>query len=193
LSASKFPISVRTRGGQTIVDVEYGLARHGLTHVVLRSSTRRAPHTANDHWPTGLGWSIDARLRSERATKGRVLAIWQDNPRPRTPVAALCWHLHESGPIYIFDAGCIDQVRDDEKIYMGFLLLCLRQIAGHRLIDRNKDVLRWSLVPFVRAPRSDQVALRRAAQERAERYGFTAFTGKRPAWTTRWWLGERRF
>lgn len=82
-------------------------------------------------------------------------------------------------------------MQENEALYMSLLLLCLRQIAAHSSIGRNADTLRWSLAPFARAPRADQPAFRRTAQQRAERLRFTAFAGKRPAWTRGWWLGER--
>jgi hypothetical protein len=188
-----FPIKVGGHGGETAAEIEFGLTRRGLPRAVLRSSATLAPNMRHDHWPAGLGWSIDERLRSDGALKGRVLAIWQDAAAAKTPVAALCWHLHASGPLYVLDAGCADAVLDDEPLYMALLLLCLRQIAGHRLIARDQDRLRWSLVAFDRAPRADQAAFRRAGQQRAERLGFRVFAGKRPAWTKGWWLGEHSF
>ena len=148
---------------------------------------------SHDYWPTGLGWSIDIGLRRNRELKGRVLAIWQDTAHSKTPIAVLCWHLHDSGPLYIFDGGCIDDVEDESR-YMSILFLCLRQIAGHRAIDRDEDTLRWSLAHLDRAPRRDQSTFRRAAQERAQRFGFATFQGsRRPGWTQGWWLGERAF
>lgn len=191
---SPFPLGVTKSRGQTSVDVEHGLTARGFPAAVLRSSAQQVPRAPHDHWPTGLGWSIDDRLRSAGADKGRVLAIWQDQPDSKTPIAAICWHLHDSGPLYVLDAGVADVVDDhDAPVYMALLFLCLRQIAGHRLIKRNRDVLRWTLVHLARAPSSDRASFRRAIQTRAQVLAFETFDRQRPQWTRGWWLAERDF
>lgn len=170
--------------------MESELTRLGLPGLVLRSSDRRAPLISGKRWPTGVRWSIDGRLRSQGARKGRVLAIWQGDQ-----VVAICsWHLHETGPPVIFELACREDLEDaPARRAAGALLLCLRQIAGSRALRRDSSALRWADPALDRIPdREERNTVRHAVRERATTLRFEPLR-PRPKWVAKLWIVERRF
>jgi hypothetical protein len=170
--------------------VESELSRLGLPGMVLTSSDRRAPLISGRRWPDGLKWSIDDRLRSEGARKGRVLAVWQGDQ----VIAACSWHLHETGPPVIFDLGFREDL--DEAVAKRAaiaLMLCLRQIAGAPAIRRDTASLRWADRPLDRvADRNERSRMRTAVRTRAVSLGFEPLR-PRPKWLAKRWVMVRRF
>src|SRR4051794_6196400 len=150
--------------------------------MVLKSSDRDAPLVDPARLPDGLGWSIDDRLRSAGAAKGRVIGIWQG----ATLVAACAWHLHESGPPVIFDLGCrVDLPKAQADRGRMALLACLRDIA--EALGRDTDSLRWCDWPLDRIPdRDDKKRIRGAVRKRAGDLKFDRLR-PRPKWLKGRW------
>jgi hypothetical protein len=172
------------------VSVEAALERFGLPGMRLLSSDRQAPAVDGRRWPQGLRWSIDDRLASEGARKGRVLAIWQG----QQCVGACAWHLHTEGPPVIFDLGCRDDLSEAAAARARLaLMLCLRQIAAAREFGRDTSTLRWADRPLDRIPdRDERARTRQAVRRRAEDLQFTRMQ-TRPKWLRGHWARERRF
>lgn len=188
-----FAIGVRAagRGGNaSSISVESELARLGLAGLVLRSSDRRAPLISGERWPTGARWSIDDRLRSQGARKGRVLAIWQGDQG----IAACSWHLHATGPPVIFDLACREDLDESvAKPAASALMLCLRQIAGASALRRDTGSLRWADPALARISDRDECnRVRHAVRARAAALGFKPLR-PRPKWLAKSWVVERRF
>jgi len=186
-----FGVQLRTgAGGSTTFSVESELSRLGLPGHVLRSSDRRAPLINGTRWPPGIRWSIDDRLRSQGARKGRVLAIWQNDQ----VLAACSWHLPDSGPAVILDLACRDDLDSTTaKLLATALLLCLRQIAGVSAHGRDTDTLRWTNSALKRVPNhKERKQALHAARTRAEDLGFEPMRS-RPKWIKKDWAVERRF
>lgn len=177
-------------GSASTVSVEAELTGLGLPGLVLRSSDRRAPLVPGRRWPLGVRWSIDDRLRSQGARKGRVLAIWQGDQ----VVAACSWHLHKSGPPVILDMGHREDLDEAvAKTAASVLLLCLRQIAGASGLGRDTSTLRWADPALDRIPdREERNRVRHAVRARAEALGFKPLR-PRPQWLAKSWVTERRF
>jgi hypothetical protein len=172
------------------ISVESELTRLGLPGFVLRSSDRKAPLVSGKRWPPGVLWSIEDRLRSEGARKGRVLAVWQGDQ-----VVAVCaWHLHESGPPVIFDVACrVDLEKPLAERAANALLLCLRQIAGASGVNRDTSTLRWAERPLDRiANREERNRARHAVRARAEALEFNMLR-PRPKWVDKGWAAQRQF
>lgn len=177
-------------GAASAISVESELTRLGLPGLVLRSSGRRAPNISDARWPLGLPWSIQDRLRSDGARKGRVLAIWQGDQ-----VVAVCaWHLHRTGPPVIFDLACRDDLPDPfAERAAGALLLCLRAIAGASPLARDTSTLRWTDCDLDRYPdRAKRNQVRGAVRARADNLGFRPFR-PRPKWLAGAWVTELSF
>ena len=177
-------------GMASAISVESELTRLGLPGLVLRSSGRQAPNISDSRWPLGVPWSIQDRLRSDVARKGRVLVIWQ-----RDQVVAVCaWHLHESGPPVIFDLGCREDLPDPfAERAAGALLLCLRAIAGTSRLGRDTSRLRWTDCALDRYPdRAERNRVRRAVRARAEDLDFRPLR-PRPKWLAGAWVTELSF
>ena len=186
-----FPITIK-RGkstDQTRIHVDKPLDRLGLPGMSLKSSGVRAPLTDHARLPDGLGGSIDDRLRRTGTTKGRVLAIWQGDQ----VVAACAWHLHESGPIVIFDLGCrTDLDTSAANRARTALLLCLRDIADE--LGRGTDILRWTDLPTERLPgKRERARVRGAIRQRADDLGFQRNPSPRPKWLRKKWAKDRKF
>lgn len=177
-------------GKDSKISVEADLTRLGLPGLVLRSSDRRAPRIPDSRWPAGLRWSIEDRLRSQGARKGRVLAIWQGDQ----VVAACAWHLHKSGPPVIFDLGCRQDLdRPIAEMAATALLLCLRRIADASALHRDTSTLRWADRALDRIPdRGGRNRVRHAVHARAQALGFQPLR-PRPKWVAKRWVTERRF
>ena len=182
--------SAGSRRKAITISVESDLARLGLPGLVLRSSDRRVPLISGERWPTEVLWSIEDRLRSQGARKGRVLAIWQRNQ----PVAVCTWHLHETGPPVIFDLACREDLQEPvTKLAANALLLCLRQIAGASGMSRDTSTLRWAERPLDRiGNREERNRARHAVRARAEALGFKQLR-PRPKWVDKGWVTERHF
>lgn len=182
--------SAGSRRKTSTISVESDLTRLGLQGMVLRSSDRRAPLISGKRWPPEVLWSIEDRLRSHGARKGRVLAIWQRDQ----PVAVCTWHLHESGPPVIFDLACREDLEEPvAKLAANALLLCLRQIAGASGVGRDTSTLRWAERPLDRiGNREERNRARHAVRGRAEALGFKLLR-PRPKWVDKGWVAERSF
>ena len=192
LPLPSFPVRVGKSRKSTNASIAYGLSGQGHPRLIIRSSDVMAPVLRSADWPTGLVWSINDRLRSQGAAKGRVLALWNDSLGKPTPVAVLCWHLPEHGPVAILDAGHALRSGQPGADLVKYLVLCLRDIARHQNCRRDPDTLQWSLIAFDRAPHRERVAFRRAGVERAKGFKFRKVASK-PAWARGAWLGELRF
>lgn len=177
-------------GKESSISVEAPLDKFGLPGLVLKASRNRAPNVTGSRWPDGLAWSITDRLRNDGARKGRVLAIWQGDQ----VVAACAWHLHDSGPLVIFDLGCrTDVTRTTADRAATALLLCLRAIADAPGISRGANALRWSDRPLDRiASKSERNRARQAVRQRAATLAFTPLR-PRPKWWKGRWAVERIF
>lgn len=117
---------------------------------------------------------VQDRLERAGARKGRVLAIWQNE----IVVAACAWHLEDKAPLEIFDLGCrADLPAKEAKWARAALLLCLRDIAEHRNVARNPDLLRWSHLPLKRhpGPLTEIQSFRGEIRSRADELGFVKF------------------
>ena len=183
-----FTIHVRGSGTDSNVGVDAPLDKFGLVGMTLRSSRVRAPNIEGKRWPAALSWMIEDRLRSAGARKGRVLAVWQ-----RDQVVAACsWHLHESGPIVIFDLGCrTDLSKEKAQRARTALLACLRDIA--ETLGRSRDELRWTDRPLDRMDdREQRKRAKQAVRQRAIDLTFEPLR-PRPKWLRREWVLARRF
>lgn len=185
-----FTIHVSTSGpeGDAKVSVEVPLAAFGLPGMTLRSSRNRAPNIEGTRWPEELAWTIKDRLRGTGARKGRILAIWQRDQI----VAACCWHLHETGPLVVFDLGCRTDVGKAvaDKARTA-LLLCLRDIAD--TLGRSSDELRWTNSPLDHMPDSaERKRAKGAVRARARDLKFGPLR-PRPKWVRNAWVAVRRF
>jgi len=180
----------RGKGGgrSTVVTVEEALEKFGLPGLVLRSSGHKPPLPGGTRWPEGLVWTIEERLKSQGAAKGRALGIWQGDQL----VAICAWHLHESGPPVIFDLGCrTDLPPQVAKKAEHAVLLCLRAIAG--ALARDTETLRWTDRPLERmADQSARAVARSAVRGRAKALKFLP-SRPRPKWLANRWVVERRF
>jgi len=178
-------------GKDSAISVESELTRLGLPGLVLRSSDRKAPVFSDHRWPPGVRRSIDDRLRSMGARKGRVLAVWQGDQ----VIAACSWHLHESGPPVILDLGCREDLdKPVAELAAAVLLLCLRQIAGASGLGRDTSTLRWADIALDRIipDREERKRVRQAVRERAQDLAFKPLR-PRPKWLAKGWAAERRF
>lgn len=184
------PVRATREGAQSSVSVETPLDDFGLRGLVLRSSDRQAPNIADTDtgWPEGLAWTVQDRLRSQGAKKGRVLAVWDGD----TIVAVCSWHLHETGPPVIFDLGSSTGVdRAVAQAAEAVLLLCLREIASR--LGRDTESLRWTDRPLERmSDRETTRTTKGSVRERAKALGFEPLR-PRPKWLKGRWVTERRF
>ncbi len=140
------------------------------------------------------------RLRNGGDEKGRVLAIWQELPGAvPVPLAALAWHAHDTGPLYVFDLGYSDVLDADiGRQLMAILLDALLQAAAHRnapVAAEWRSRLRWSQVALSHAPHRERARFRRENLRRALALRFTKYQPPPDAarWTKGAWLGERVF
>jgi hypothetical protein len=200
-SRSAYNVKVAIKSGEVVVEVDRGLTGAGHPHLFLRSS-RSAAAVVSDagSWPVGLAWSVTDRLRNGGDEKGRVLAIWQElRGRPPVPVAALAWHAHESGPLYVLDAGCADAVTASVGRFLTVLLHdALLEAAAHRnspVAPEWQRTLRWSQVALSHAPHRRRQQYRRENLRRAVSMGFSRHRPPplAPHWASGAWLGERAF
>ncbi len=178
-------------GRESAISVERELGSFGLVGMVLKSSDRQAPLIAGERWPDGVRLSTDDRLRRDGAKKGRVLAVWQGQQ-----VMAVCsWHLHESGPAVIFDLAVRNDVsRGIAALTREALLLCLRDIAGARGLNRDTLSLRWADRALDHLATDAQLRnrLRGLIRARAADLDFKPLR-PRPKWLKSGWVSERRF
>lgn len=196
-----YNLKVAVKGGETLAHVNHGLTGVGHPHLFLRDSASAAPMLADDGvWPVGLPWSIADRLRNGADEKGRVFGIWQELPdHDPVPVAALAWHAHGTGPLYIYDIGHSAAVTDDAgRRFVAILLDALLEAAAHPKSPVAKEwqrQLRWSQVAINHAPHGDRSGHRRENLRRALALGFGKYQPPPApgAWTKGAWLGERTF
>ena len=171
-------------GRNSKVRVRSTLERFNLSGMELAASSApdRAPHVEPGRLPDGLGWSIDDRLRHTGTQKGRVLAIWQGE----TLVAACTWHLHDTGPLVIFDLGAhIDLPAQQQRRVCTALLACMRDIA--QKLGRTPNELRWSDRPLDRVPNPRQRNHYRAeVRARAKAMQFVPLRPRPKFWRGRW-------
>lgn len=151
-------------------------------------------------WPAGLPWSITDRLRNGGDEKGRVLAVWQELPgKAPVPLAALAWHAHGAGPLYVFDVGHADVLAVEVGRRLTAILLdALLQAAAHPeapVAAEWRRRLRWSQIALAHAPHRERGRYRRENLRRALALSFTKYEPPPAAarWTKGAWLGERRF
>lgn len=195
-----YNIKVTVKRGEMRVSVDHGLTGGGHPHLYLRSSASSAPVLTERAWPMGLAWSVTDRLRNGGDEKGRVLAIWQELPeKAPVPLAALAWHAHGTGPLYVFDIGNA-QVLDLEigRQLTIVLLDALLQAAAHPkapVAAEWQRRLRWSQAALAHAPHRERVRYRRENLRRAHALAFTKYEPPPAAarWTKGAWLGERKF
>lgn len=197
---SSFHLKVSAVKGEMKVTVDHGLSRSGYPGLYLRSSVSAAPVLDEAHWPLGLPWCVADRLRGRGASKGRVLAVWQElGGRDPVPVAAAAWHAHETGPLYVFDLGHSSDVqREVGELLENVLLDALLEAARHHKAPVHRDwhgQLRWSQIALARVGPSERNDYRRANLGRAKTLGFTKYVPPPLAaeWTKGAWLGVRRF
>lgn len=199
--ASAYNVKVTVRSGEMTVDVDCGLTGLGHPHLFLRSSRSQAGLLPDPGpWPVGLPWSIADRLRNGGDEKGRVLAVWQERPGcAPVPVAALAWHAHETGPLYVLDAGHTSAI--DASVGRDLTMLLLHALVesaarpGASVAGDWRRVLRWSQVALKHAPHRDRQAYRRANLRRALELQFGRYQPPPsvPKWARGAWLGERGF
>jgi hypothetical protein len=198
---SGYNIKVAVRGQEMHLEVDHGLTGSGHPHLFLRSSASSAPVLADGGpWPVGLPWSVTDRLRNGGDEKGRVLAIWQELPGDAlVPLAALAWHAHGTGPLYVFDLGHSDALEIDIGRQLTAILLdALLQAAAHRnapVAPEWRSRLRWSQVALAHAPHRERARFCRENLRRALALRFTKYQPPPAAahWTKGAWLGERTF
>jgi hypothetical protein len=189
----RFGFSVHASAGgidnDTKIRVDASLDQFGLPGLTLRSSSVKAPNIAGLRWPAGLAWTIEDRLAGTGARKGRILAVWQSGQ-----VVGVCaWHVHDRGPLTIFDLGCRNDVSkaDADRIRTA-LIQCLRDIAEIPELRRTGDQLYWTDLPLRRMP--DDQARKKAKHEvrqRADGLKFEALS-PRPKWLKGEWAAVRR-
>lgn len=195
-----YNIKVSVKRAEMYVSVDYGLTGASHPHLYLRSSASSAPVLNERGWPTGLAWSVTDRLRNGGDEKGRVLAIWQELPdKAPVPLAALAWHAHNTGPLYVFDIGHTDvlDVAVGRRL-TAILLDALLQAASHPeapVASEWRRRLRWSQAALAHAPHRERGRYRRENLRRALALSFTKYEPPPAAarWTKGAWLGERRF
>ncbi len=195
-----YNIKVVVRRGEMYLSVDHGLTGAGHPHLFLRSSASSAPVLDERTWPAGLPWSVTDRLRNGGDEKGRVLGIWQELPRAApVPLAALAWHAHGTGPLYVFDLGHADvlDVAVGRRL-TAILLDALLQAAAHPdapIAAEWRRMLRWSQAALAHAPHRERGRYRRENLRRALALSFTKYEPP-PAvarWTKGAWLGEQGF
>jgi len=193
-------VKVTVRRGEMHLAVDYGLTGAGHPHLFLRSSTSSAPVLDESSWPVGLPWGVTDRLRGGGDEKGRVVGVWQELPGAApVPLAALAWHAHGTGPLYVFDLGYSDAVDGDVGRRLTAILLdALLQAAAHPdapVAAEWRSRLRWSQVALAHAPHRERGRYRRENLRRALALAFTRYEPPPAAarWTKGAWLGERTF
>ncbi|MEJ7567444.1 MAG: hypothetical protein WKF41_04180 [Gaiellaceae bacterium] len=171
------------------IRVDAPLDRFGLPGLTLRSSSVKAPNIEGTRWPPELAWAITDRLAGAGARKGRILAVWQSGQ----VVAACVWHVHERGPLTIFDLGCRNDVKKDADRMRTALLACLRDIAEVPELHRTTDQLYWTDLPLDRMPDKEQ--RKQAKHEVRQRAASLKFgpLSPRPRWLKGEWAAVRRF
>lgn len=188
MGAFGFSIQIRGAGTSREVGVDTPLDQFELKGFTLRSSRNKAPNIEGKRWPLGLHWMVMDRLRSQGARKGRVLAVWYQDQ----VVAACTWHLHEDGPLVIFDLGCRNDLpKEKADRARTALLLCLRGVA--EALGRSTRELRWSDVPLERmSDKKGRERARNAVRQRAAELQFGPLR-PRPKWLRNKWAVRRRF
>jgi hypothetical protein len=192
---------VTVQKGTMKVNLDCGLTGAGHPYLFLRASSSSAPALADPGtWPTGLPWSVTDRLRNGGDEKGRVLAVWQELPSHQpVPLAVLAWHAHDTGPLYVFDAGHSDALAPKVgRELIALLLDALLEVAAHPkacVASEWQDQLRWSQVALKHAPHRERPDYRRNNLRRALALSFTKHQPPPVAadWTKGAWLGERAF
>jgi hypothetical protein len=198
---SGYNIKVAVKRNEMHLEVDHGLTGSGHPHLFLRSSASSAAVLPDPGpWPIGLPWSVTDRLRNGGDEKGRVLAIWQELPGAApVPLAALAWHVHGTGPLYVFDLGHSDTLDADiGRRLTAVLLDALLQAALHRnapVAPEWRGRLRWSQVALAHAPHRVRTRFRRENLRRALAWRFVRYQPPPVAarWTKGAWLGERTF
>lgn len=188
MGAFGFTIHIGGTGTSSEVGVDAPLDQFELPGFTLRSSRNKAPNIEGRRWPLALDWMVLDRLRTQGARKGRVLAIWY-----RGEVVAACtWHLHEHGPLFIFDLGCRNDLpKEKSDRARTALLLCLRDIA--EALGRSTRELRWSDEPLSRmSTKKERERARNAVRQRAADLHFEPLR-PRPKWLRKKWAVCRRF
>jgi hypothetical protein len=198
---SGYSVKVAVRRKEMHLEVDHGLTGSGHPHLFLRSSASRAPVLpGSGAWPLGLPWAVTDRLRNGGDEKGRVLAIWQELPRSEpVPLAALAWHAHGTGPLYVFDLGHSEAIDAHAgRLLTGVLLDALLQAAAHPnapVASQWQGRLRWSQATLAHAPHRERGRYQRENLRRAIELGYTKHQPPpiAAAWTKGSWLGERTF
>lgn len=196
-----YNIKVTVKHKEMHLEVDYGLTGSGHPHLFLRSSTSSAPVLPDPGpWPVGIPWSVTDRLRNGGDEKGRVLAIWQEPPGVApVPLATLAWHVHGTGPLYVFDLGHTEALTVDVGRQLTAILLdALLRAAAHPdapVAREWRSRLRWSQVALAHAPHHERGRFRRENLRRALSGRFVKYQPPpAPArWTKGAWLGERTF
>jgi hypothetical protein len=196
-----YNVRVALRAGEMEVRIDHGLTAAGHPHLFLRASSSAAPALPDgDPWSPGLAWSISDRLSNGGDAKGRVLAIWQELPGfDPVPLAVLAWHAHETGPLYILDAGWSGVLTGElGRELTAVLLDALLEAAAHGSSPVSSAwwrQLRWSQVALERSPHRQRSLYQRENLRRALELQVTKHSPPpaAAAWTKKSWLGERSF
>lgn len=195
-----YSVKVSIRRGEMYLEMDHGLTGAGHPHLFLRSSASSAPVLDDRSWPVGLPWSVTDRLRGGGDEKGRVLGVWQELPGAApVPLAALAWHAHGTGPLYVFDLGHSDVLEIAVgRALTAILLDALLQTAAHPdapVAGEWQRRLRWSQVALAHAPHRERAGYRRENLRRALGLSFAKYEPPPAAarWTKGAWLGERTF
>lgn len=203
-SAAEIPsynVKAISESGEIHIKVDHGLTGTGYPQLFLRASSSAAPVLAHPgRWPAGLAWSVAYRLRNGGDEKGRVLAIWQELPgHAPVPLSVLAWHMHGTGPLYVFDAGHNGALTPGVgRELIAVLLDALLEVAAHRrtrVASEWQRQLRWSQAAIKHAPHRERPGYRRENLQRALALSFTKHQPPPVAaeWTRGAWLGERAF